>query len=89
VFGLRQFCDVGPGVLQRDELATARQRDRFSEGALPAAYGSVCLGDQLRVSFNRASRRLVGIAIVREAREGRLSLSSYFAAKSNSRLLVN
>ena len=36
VFCLWQLGDVGAGVLQRDELACARKRDRFVELALPA-----------------------------------------------------
>jgi hypothetical protein len=36
VLGLRELCDVGCRVLQRDELATARQRYRIIEFALPA-----------------------------------------------------
>ena len=38
------------------------------------------------LSFTHASRRLPKL---REATEGRLNLSSYFAARSNKRLLVN
>jgi hypothetical protein len=34
--------------------------------------------DTVRASCSRASRRLAGIPRVREAREGRSSLSSYF-----------
>ena len=36
VLGLGQPGDVGTGVLQRDELTTARQRDRFVEWPFPA-----------------------------------------------------
>jgi hypothetical protein len=37
VFCLRQLGDVGAGVLQRGELATARQRGRIVERSFPAA----------------------------------------------------
>lgn len=36
VFGLRQFGDVGAGVLQGYKLLATRQRDRFVECAMPA-----------------------------------------------------
>jgi hypothetical protein len=35
--GLRQLRDVVPGILERDELAAAGQRDRLVERALPSA----------------------------------------------------
>jgi hypothetical protein len=37
MLGFREFGDVIAGVLQCDELATARQRDRFIEPSLPTA----------------------------------------------------
>src|SRR6266404_1051528 len=37
MIGLRELGDVGPGILQRDERATAGQRDRFVELAFPTA----------------------------------------------------
>lgn len=36
VFGLWKLCDVGAGILERDELAPAGQWDRIVEGAGPA-----------------------------------------------------
>jgi hypothetical protein len=40
VLGLRALRDVGASLVQRDELATARQRDRIIEWSFPAA---ICL----------------------------------------------
>jgi len=37
MLGLRQLHNVGAGVLQRDELALARQRDWIIETTFPAA----------------------------------------------------
>jgi hypothetical protein len=37
VLGFWNLRDVGSGILQGDELSTARQWDRFIERALPAA----------------------------------------------------
>src|SRR5271169_4863506 len=37
MFGLRQSGDEIGGILQRDELATARQRDRIVERSFPVA----------------------------------------------------
>jgi hypothetical protein len=37
VLGFRQPGDVGPGILERDELAAVRQDDRILECSLPAA----------------------------------------------------
>ena len=39
VLGLRKFRDVVAGILERDELATVRQRDRLVEGAGPTLPG--------------------------------------------------
>ena len=36
VLGLRELGDIGPGILEGDELASARQRDRFIERPFPA-----------------------------------------------------
>jgi hypothetical protein len=49
VFGLRKFGYVLAGILERDKLATARQRYRISKRALPA----VCcrLAGQCRFSL--------------------------------------
>jgi hypothetical protein len=41
VLGLRKLRDVGAGVLQRDELAAARQRNRLVEPSFPAALNYV------------------------------------------------
>jgi hypothetical protein len=38
LFRLRQFLDISGSVLQRDKLATARQRYRFIEGTFPAPW---------------------------------------------------
>ena len=37
VLGLRQLGDLGPGILERHELAAAGKRDRFVECSLPPA----------------------------------------------------
>jgi hypothetical protein len=37
VLGLRKLCDVLPGILQGDELATPRQRDWLIEFSRPTA----------------------------------------------------
>jgi hypothetical protein len=57
--------------------------------AARTAIANFTPSNQLRFSCSRASRRLVVIAIVRETREGRSRLSSYFAARSNRRLFMN
>lgn len=36
LFGLRQFGDVGAGMVQRDELAIIGEHNRFVERSLPA-----------------------------------------------------
>ena len=36
LFGLRQLLDISGGILEGDELALARQRDRIFEFAFPA-----------------------------------------------------
>jgi hypothetical protein len=76
VLGFGEFGDVVTSILKRDELAPAWQRDWLVEHSLLAANAGDCLGNQLRVSCSRVSRRLVGIAIVREAREVRSNLCS-------------
>jgi hypothetical protein len=35
VFGLREFCDVATGVLQRDKFATTRERYLIFERSFP------------------------------------------------------
>jgi hypothetical protein len=35
MLGLREFRDVPAGILERDEAATERQRDRFLKTPLP------------------------------------------------------
>jgi hypothetical protein len=45
LFRLRQLLDISGGILQRDELATARQRDRIVERPFPA-LGCVTRRDQ-------------------------------------------
>jgi hypothetical protein len=45
LFSLRQFLDVSGSVLQRDELASTRQRDRIVEAPVPA-LGCVTRRDQ-------------------------------------------
>jgi hypothetical protein len=43
VLGLRKLCDVGPGILERDELATAGKGDWIVEPALPIRRSAVTL----------------------------------------------
>src|SRR3984893_4247871 len=39
LLSLRQLHDVGGGILERDELATAGQRNRIVEGAFQSVFG--------------------------------------------------
>ena len=88
MLGLRKLGDVVAGILERDELASAGQRDWIVKRSLPAANGGVP-GNQLPESCNRASRRLAGIPRERVAGDGRPSLSSYLPAKSSRRFFMN
>jgi hypothetical protein len=49
---LRSFCDVIAGVLERDELATARQCDRIIEPARPPPLLAITL-EPFRKARNR------------------------------------
>jgi hypothetical protein len=74
--------DEGNGTVSvRHDVPTSPYRIRSLANFIPS--------NRLRFSRIRDSRKRVGIAIVRVAREGRPNLSSYYAAKSNSRLFVN
>jgi hypothetical protein len=42
VLALRQPCDIVSNISQRDQLATARERDWIVEGAMPAFVWHSC-----------------------------------------------
>ena len=48
MLGVRELGDVGAGVRERDELATARQRDRFVEVTSPAAISHLARASAAR-----------------------------------------
>jgi hypothetical protein len=66
VLGLRELGDVGTGILQRDELATARQRDRIVKATLPAAISRFSLAriNRSRVTYF-SGNRLMKVAVPR------------------------